>query len=519
MAEKITIRELVVKLLFEGEESGITKFNQALQALKVVAHMAEVAVKALSDVVIGTSLEIAREGDAVAKHSKQSGLSVEMYDSLTNSIHFAGGETADLEVGIRTLTKNVEAFVRTGKGEGAPAFKTFLGPDAQKILGSMDQIGDALPLIADGFTQIEDPIKRAAMLQLMFGRSAGKLIPLLQGGSEGLRDLAKDSKNAGIFSKELAHSSELLQDNLLRLSLRWHGLKLAIGEQTVPALVDLTDELVKTADSLKKLFLPEIQAAAKFLADSFRSLRDWLKSFREEILQSEKALAILRIGLIFLNVVMSLLILQQLPAMVLWLRRVTVAAVRSGAAMLASWAKAAAPFLLIAALITGIILVIDDLVTSVEGGNSVLDGLIERMRDAGGATAALAETLQFLFGGGLGNWLYDVFEWLADVPDQIAEAFTKSFDKLKNKFSAVFDFFGGSAEGASSGLSSASPALAGSSPGKTNNIQVGGSSVNVSVNGAGNPQAVGAAVAQQTDAVLSDHATRVARNLSATMAY
>jgi len=43
--------------------------------------------------------------------------------------------------------------------------------------------------------------------------------------------------------------------------------------------------------------------------------------------------------------------------------------------------------------------------------------------------------------------------------------------------------------------------------------------VNVAVNGAGNPRAVGAEVARQADEVMARHATQVARNLGSAMSY
>ena len=52
-----------------------------------------------------------------------------------------------------------------------------------------------------------------------------------------------------------------------------------------------------------------------------------------------------------------------------------------------------------------------------------------------------------------------------------------------------------------------------------NNVTVGGSSVAVTVNGAADPRATGAEVASQVDGVMSEQATRVARDLAPVFSY
>lgn len=279
------------------------------------------------------------------------------------------------------------------------------------------------------------------------------------------------------------------------------------------------------------------------LADGFRVLRDMIRSVGRELSDNTRAVAILKTALIFLTAVAGILVAQALPGLVLWLGRTAIAAARAGAQMLLAWLKAAAPLVLLAALITAIVLVVEDLYQAMTGGESAIKRWTDSLIEAGGAGEVFARSVQWLFMGGLGNDLYTLFEdlsaWLDEfgtaltaLPDELMHAFSGVLDWLFGRLADVQKFFGELFElpdWLKSGLKSAASVATGGlyappsatvgGGGRTNNVNVGGSSVSVAVNGAGDPRAVGAEVARQVDEGMSRHATRVARDLGPMMQY
>ena len=268
---------------------------------------------------------------------------------------------------------------------------------------------------------------------------------------------------------------------------------------------------------------PVLRAGARLMADGFRTLRDWSRSLRTEVLQSERAMALLKTGMIFLTAVAGILVAQALPGLVLWLGRAGLAAARAGAQMLLAWAKAALPLVLLASLITAIVLVLDDLITYVNGGDSAFGRLLDRMKATNPALAAMAERLRFIFGGGLGEALYDnldrISAWVDGVLSSVLD-FSRTLSSAIASIGAAIPDWAKTGLFAQGGLfSSPAATVAGTGGGRTSNVSMGGSSVNVSVNGAGDPRAVGAEVARQVDAAVSRHSTQAARDLGSAMSY
>lgn len=533
MAERVTIKELVVELLFEGEESGITKFNSALQTFRVLAGAAEAGIRALSDAVIGSTLQLADQADALGESAAQVGVSAIAYDALSAAIQKNGGEVADLDGALRTLSGNLADFRKTGEGAGKDAFEAVLGPNARTRLAEVSSVDEALSLLADGLAAIKDPTEQVALANDLLGRSGNKLLPTLQGGAAGLREAMRAMEEAGTFSAELLQASSDLGDGVADLGLRWRGLKILVGEETVPALGELVDELGKSLEAARKAFGPEIRAGARLVADLFRFLRDVARSWREEMDHATAATAAFKTALIFLAslglaaVLAGLVALGPwLPFLAGWFVRTGLVAVVAGAKAAAAWVLAALPVVVLAALLTGIVLILEDLITYVQGGESAFGALLDKMREGGPVLESLADWLEYIFGGGIGNDLFDGFERLKvivgevvdgilAIPGAIAAAFSAGAGDLPRllakggaDLARIPQMFVGAGEAAAAG-----------GGGQTNNVQVGGSSVSVQVNGAADPRATGAEVARQTDDALSRQAARVGRDLAPVMRY
>jgi len=542
VTDRVKIRELVVDLVFQGQESRITQFNQALQAFKMLAGMAENAVRLLSDAVVGTSLKVAKAGDQIAKASKQVGLSIPVYEAWSAAVQFSGGTVAELEIGVRTLTRNLQIFAATGKGEGAAAFRAFLGPGAREVANGIKDIADVLPLLADGYVALEDPIERAAFVQRVFGRSGSKLVPLLEAGSEGLtgfryrmqsvrersrrrwpnqvsffRTISSGSVSAGEGSESSWERKPFPPSWTSLMSWSWRSTRLGICSAR------------RSVQEPSSSRIGSETSATQF------------QFFREEILLSEKAVAQMETAMIFLGSVLTLITISAIWSNIYALERLTQAAIVwgiestiAGGKALLAWAKAAAPLILLASLITAIVLLIEDMVVGVQGGESVFRKWTDSMINAGGASQVLGESLKWLFQGGLGNDLYDLGEWFSGwldefgtalklLPDEMRDAFVDLFDWLTGRLSAVGGYLRELFELPDwiTGLNPfSSPATsAGIQRGGDRVVSVGGSTTNVSVSGVGDPRAVGAEAARAVGAEMDRQATRLARDLGPALEY
>jgi len=519
MAERVVIRELIVKLLFEGNESGVTKFNQALQGFSTLARYAEQALRKLSDAVIGTTLQIADQADALGESAAQVGVTAQVYDALTAAVLKNGGSVGELDGGLRILSGHLREFRASGTG----ALKDLLGPDAKKSLEGITSVDGALGVVADALARIKNPAEQVAAANDLLGRSGNKLLPTLQGGAKGIRDMLESMVAMGTFSPELLQAGSDLNDQLAEGALLWRGVKIAVGEETVPALHDLVTELNLAFRSAKETFGPEIRDAARMLASGFRAAKDALKSLRTELLESARGMAALKTVAIFLGFALSGLALAQLPGAIraLWAMRFALERViQSTIVWIVGTALAVAPYVIAAAMLTVIALIVEDLVGFVTGANSAFGLMVDKMHEMGPIWDAIANSLEYVFGGGIGNDLYDMIEAVSGAVDRLREKLGPVVDMVGKAANLALMMVPGGAGIAAGARALGSMVPSASSVGaRTSNVSVGGSSVNVAVNGAGNPRAVGAEVARQADEVMARHATQVARNLGSAMSY
>jgi hypothetical protein len=217
-----------------------------------------------------------------------------------------------------------------------------------------------------------------------------------------------------------------------------------------------------------------------------------------------------------------------LPFLVGWFIRMGAAAVAAGFRAAAAWVMAAAPLVAMALLITGIILLIEDLITYVQGGDSAFGALLDKMREGGPVLQSLADLLAYLFGGGLGESTFDAFTRLSDVVKTVFDGIVDGIASIPSAVADAVAAIGGAVPSVLSGVgqglaaipgafATAGQALAGGGGGT--NVTVGGSTVSVAVNGAGDPRATGAEVARQVGGVMDSHTTRAARDLAPAFAY
>lgn len=184
--------------------------------------------------------------DDLGKLSQRTGIAVEDLSALRYAGDLAGVSYDELSVDLKKFNLNIAAGAR-GSKEQAEAFEAI--GISQKFL--KDNIGDTkkiLDAVADAFTQYADGANKGAIANAIGGKSFEKLIPLLNQGSQGLRE-ARDElqKLGGVITPEMAQRAEEFNDNLTRLGFAAEALKIALAGDLLESLVKLSAELVEAA--------------------------------------------------------------------------------------------------------------------------------------------------------------------------------------------------------------------------------------------------------------------------------
>lgn len=218
--------------------------------------------------LVGSMKEFADRADATTKIARAFGLTTENLSGLQHAAGLAGVETEELTVSLKTLSNNI-GEANSGSATAQKMFET-LGLSASDLASL--PLDESLGLIADKFTEIEDPAQRTKLALDLFGKSGFKMGELLAGGSQGLKEAVEEAKLLGIsFNNIDASAIEKSNDALSRMSGAiggvWQRMVVAlaptvqaIAEGVTGAFVKLSPVINYVGDVAKEVF--EIMALA-----------------------------------------------------------------------------------------------------------------------------------------------------------------------------------------------------------------------------------------------------------------
>lgn len=221
----------VVSAFHEIQRAAVG-FQSAMRGIDGVSSAFRALVPSLAAAFSGASLagafKSAVDGaDNFGKLSQKVGATTEALSALAYA-----GKLSD--VGLEDLSSSLEKYGRhlTQTGQGSADLLTALQAEA-----------DVFAKLADG------PTKTARAMDL-FGKSGAKMIPLLNGGSEGLREMTQEAERLGlVISSQTAEQAQQFNDNLTRLESTSKGLATSFTQILLPSLNDVTKTLVATNKS------------------------------------------------------------------------------------------------------------------------------------------------------------------------------------------------------------------------------------------------------------------------------
>lgn len=184
--------------------------------------------------------------DNLSKTSQKIGIPVEQLTALQHA--------ADLsDVSAETLTKALGKLSKTtldaaqGSTTAVAAYQA-LGISFRDSTGHMKSVGDLLPQIADKFAMMKDGTAKTALAMQILGRAGADLIPMLNGGSAGLKEMTDEARQLGlIISGDTAITAENFNDNLTRLKDVLRGVVVRLTANILPALAQFSQFLIDGA--------------------------------------------------------------------------------------------------------------------------------------------------------------------------------------------------------------------------------------------------------------------------------
>jgi len=183
-------------------------------------------------------------GDQVAKMAKRTGLSVEALSELRFVASQTGTSLEALETGFRRMQRSIYDAGR-GLSTQTDALRD-LGLTYKDLAGLAPE--KQFKLLAEAISRIEDPTRKAALAQALFGRAGTNLLPMFAKGAAGIEALQKEARRLGLtMSSEDAKAAEDFADALDAL---WKVVKMGVfrvGAALAPVLKQLAETITGVA--------------------------------------------------------------------------------------------------------------------------------------------------------------------------------------------------------------------------------------------------------------------------------
>lgn len=397
------VNELITKFGFIGDLAPQETFNANLKASIGLLAGLGAAIAGSAAGVAGWVTSISQSIDPMVQFSRETGVAIETIQTLGYAASVNGSSVDALQASLGEMTKRVGEFVSTGEGEAKDVAER-LGLQFKDMNGQVKNSDVIFRELADKLHGMSQAEKFSVLDKMGIDRS---MVQLLSMTGEEISSLQNKAEALGVVTQDQADQFAAYNDSLTTLGKGFDGIKFQVAVGFVPVLKDLVDGFTDFLIANKDL----IKNGLSHLGEIIFSVMGMIRRFLPIIAAITIAFAAWWLVTGGLATVMGVLL---------------------------------SPIVLITAAILGVILVIDDLLTAMEGGQSVI---ADFFKDNWGIDIvpalkeAKAALLDFI------NYAIDIFKPLANaivsmfkfVWHLIAGAFTGDFQDAMNDAQNVFD--------------------------------------------------------------------------------
>lgn len=174
--------------------------------------------------------------DSLNKLSQKTGITADGLYSLSAAAKLSDVSFEDMSKSLGKFSKSI--------GENSKTFDT-LGLSIKNNDGTLKNSFDLLSELSDKFADMPDGASKATLAMQLFGKSGTDIIPLLNSGSEALKEYL------GVMDGDTAKASEAFNDSFTRIGNSLSALNIKILKDFSPSMQSMTVDIEDVAKSIK----------------------------------------------------------------------------------------------------------------------------------------------------------------------------------------------------------------------------------------------------------------------------
>ena len=413
MARKVTIRELLAKLGIKADDKSVERFDDGLERVKQhMGDLVRVAAVVTSALTAGAVAMVA-QATSTAAHAKEVerqaaalGLTTDAYQELLYAVEKYGVEAQDLADAFGQITgKATEA---AAGGEDAAAAFAAIGISVEQLHGTSPE--EVFNLIAGGLGKTEDAATRLDIANKLLGEQmARQLLPLL------------------------------IQVSVLGTVVT--SLRNELGLALIPTLSKLASRFMDWISANREVISQKIDVFAEKVSAAFDAAARAVTAANDAVGGAEgwARLSAILAGLTGAAGVGYVVVKFALLAFAIADTVAAAAAFVGGGTILLVLVVGIGYYLGLMigwlAEIAGLLLVFEDWITYLQGGDSVIGRLIAKFRDADGLLGALARAAE-----AMGRGWSAVFNLAGIYVDNLVARLQPAIDFAKALGTAILDY-------------------------------------------------------------------------------
>ena len=233
--------------------SGVTSIGSPLSALGAVAKSTFgqlalfSAARGLLNTFTGMASGAAESVDQLSKLSRRLGTTYSELAGLKLAGDLAG---VGIETIANAMTKADVALVKAQNGskQASAAFAT-LGLTTEQLAGMGG--ADRFEAIASAIAKLPTEAERSAAAVALFGRAGAQLLPLFEGGAEGIRQARAEAEKFGLtLTNAQGRNVEEMNDSFTRVYASIQGIVQQVVAHLAPAITGISNEFTDFVGSV-----------------------------------------------------------------------------------------------------------------------------------------------------------------------------------------------------------------------------------------------------------------------------
>ena len=183
--------------------------------------------------------------DAAAKMGQKLGIATKDVAGLQLAVKLAGADMQVMQPAMVAMARNAVL--------GKDAFKA-LGVTVRGTDGAFKSNKQLLYDLADAFQRMPDGINKTALATDIFSEAGVKLMPLLNAGSEGMKEMADQAERLGlVVSENTGKAAEQFNDTMALVGESTTGIAMRVAADLLPTLKGLAGTFLDSVTSGDKL--------------------------------------------------------------------------------------------------------------------------------------------------------------------------------------------------------------------------------------------------------------------------